>query len=138
MMLNYFFYVLLTAPVTNFMKKELARPRPSTPEVGAPNRRYFDLRGHEHNCSMPSGDTTQAAIFVGFCAYNLPNFYQFMGGPSFAFKHICLVAAARVFYHCHYIGDTVVGAFVGLFLAYLYHNLETHLISDWVINQLFT
>ena len=58
MMLNYATYVLLTAPVTNFLKKETARRRPTNPEKGAHNSRYFDLRGHENNYSMPSGDTT--------------------------------------------------------------------------------
>ena len=87
---------------------------------------------------MPSGDTTQAAVFVGFCAYNLPNFYHFMGGSSFAFKHICLVASARVFYHCHYIGDTVVGGLLGLFIAYLFYNFETHEMCNLIVRQLFT
>ena len=57
-MLNFGFYVLFTLPVTTFLKRETARDRPSNPEKGSPNARYFNLRGHEKNCSMPSGDTT--------------------------------------------------------------------------------
>ena len=135
MFLNYAFYVLFSVPISNFLKKLIARPRPKNPEEGAPNRRYFNLRGHENNCSLPSGDTLQSAIFIGFCAYNLPNFYNFMGGTSFGFKHIVLVASARVFYHCHYIGDTIAGCAVGLFLSYIYYNFETHLICDSIVSQ---
>jgi|LauGreDrversion4_2_1035121.scaffolds.fasta_scaffold178971_1 hypothetical protein len=40
--------------------------------------------------------------------------YYEMGGPSFAAKYIFLVALGRVFYHCHYFGDTVVGASIGI------------------------
>ena len=58
MMLNYAFHVLLTLLVTTFLKKETARRRPTNPEKGAHNSRYFNLRGHENNGSMPSGDTT--------------------------------------------------------------------------------
>ena len=56
--LNYCLHVASVLVVTTFMKKFLARPRPVNPEADAPNRRYFNLRGNEHNCSLPSGDTS--------------------------------------------------------------------------------
>ena len=66
----------------------------------------------------------------------MPNFYLFMGGSAFALKHIILVATARVYYHCHYVGDTVVGGCLGLFLAYLFYNLETHVMANYVVRQI--
>ena len=57
MFLNFAFYVLVSANISNFLKKLIARPRPHNPQEGSPNVRYFNLRGHEHNHSLPSGDT---------------------------------------------------------------------------------
>ncbi len=129
-MFNYAIHVLITLAITTTLKKRLARPRPSNPTADAPNKRYFNLRGHEINCSMPSGDTAQSAVFIGFCAYNIPLFYSFMGAFTFGLRHILMVAAARVFYHCHFIGDTFVGCFIGLFVAYLLYNFEVVIFCD--------
>ena len=40
-----------------------------------------------------------------------------MGGDSFALRAIILVAFGRVFHHCHFFGDTLIGAAIGLFVA---------------------
>jgi len=58
-----------------------------------------------------------------------------MGGPTFGFKHIALVASARVYYHCHYVGDTIAGCVIGLILGYLYYNFETNVLCDWLAMQ---
>lgn len=55
---NYFFHVVCVLLTTTFLKKFFNRPRPRNPEKNEPNKRYVNLRGHEHNASMPSGDTT--------------------------------------------------------------------------------
>ena len=54
----------------------------------------------------------------------LPYVYGMLGGPQFSFKHVILVAQARVFYHCHYIGDTFVGTITGFTVAAILRNLQ--------------
>src|SRR5688572_291795 len=96
------------------MKKITNRIRPTPPEK---SRRYFNLRALENNCSMPSGDTAQAALFAFFLKYEFPDLYLQLGGNSFAWKWISLVAFARVFHHCHFFGDTIIGALLGYLVA---------------------
>ena len=40
------------------------------------------------------------------------------GGDYFIAKFIVLIAFARVFHHCHYFGDTIVGALIGFMVAF--------------------
>ena len=57
---HYLINVLVLLGVTTVMKKFFARPRPTQPEdvdgKPAPNKRFFDMRSRETNCSFPSGD----------------------------------------------------------------------------------
>ena len=66
---------------------------------------------------MPSGDTAQAALLVFFIKYNFVEMYMMLGNWQFAAKLITLVAFGRVFYHCHYFGDTIMGALLGWAVA---------------------
>lgn len=38
-------------------------------------------------------------------------------------KFITLVAFARVFHHCHFFGDTIFGAAIGIIVAYGFESL---------------
>jgi membrane-associated phospholipid phosphatase len=49
---------------------------------------------------------------------NYPAFYAFMGGMGFSIKLIIAVAIGRVYFHCHFIGDCIVGSIVGTGVAY--------------------
>ena len=56
---------------------------------------------------MPSGDSSAAAVFCVLMAVEmgLPSIYVLMP----------LVMLGRVYYQCHWIGDTIVGFFIGSF-----------------------
>ena len=64
----------------------------------------------EHNFSMQSGDTAQAANF------NLMMFYH-AGDPFYLYLWIP-IAFTRVYFQLHWIGDCLIGAAIGLSVAY--------------------
>lgn len=55
---------------------------------------------------MPSGDTAQATLYALFLFYHLQVHWAILFLPP-------CVAVARVFYHCHWFGDTMGGALAG-------------------------
>jgi membrane-associated phospholipid phosphatase len=93
--------------VTLSMKKITARPRPNVLEK---IKRKYNLRQHEKNCSMPSGDSLQSANYamILFLYYN-----TYIGIFLIPF-----VMFSRIFYSCHFILDTVVGSLLGLAISY--------------------
>ena len=54
----------------------------------------------------------------------------------FRLRLICTVALARVFFHCHYFGDTVIGAIVGTTVAYSLKAVDVEsvavLAANWI------
>ena len=70
-----------------------------------PKRLKLPVRGESDTPSMPSGDTAACGCFCFvYAAYlNIPAIFII----------IPFVMLGRVYYHAHYIGDTIVGAFVG-------------------------
>ena len=121
---HYLINVLVLLGVTTLMKKYFARPRPTPPENDAdgkpaPNKRYFDMRTRETNCSFPSGDAAQAALYMTFYMLNFPHAFKLVGGPIGAMQFVVTVSCARVYFHCHYAGDTMCGALVGIVLCQL-------------------
>lgn len=104
--------VLLTLVLTLVFKKALGRPRPSYNSVRG-SQLLFNFRGLETNCSMPSGDSAQAGLFWTFLVLH--------AGLSVPVGCICAFGTmfARVFYMCHYWGDTVVGVALGVAVAWL-------------------
>lgn len=94
--------------LTLLLKKLLKRPRPDQNLIKN-SKRINNLREKENNNSLPSGDSLQAANFaiIVLCYYN---FNIFIIVPFVMF--------ARVFYHCHYIGDTILGSILGFITSY--------------------
>lgn len=85
------------------MKYSIKRPRPDIP-INTP--RLANLRKHEAGTwSMPSGDTAAASVFCFM-------YTAFLGLPSI-YIILPLVCCGRVYYHCHYFGDTIIGAIIG-------------------------
>ena len=72
---------------------------------------------------MPSGDASCAAAFCAVIAYEyrVPQIYAIMP----------LVMLGRVYYQCHWIGDTVAGLFVGSLFGILgssnFHSIVRYL-----------
>lgn len=105
------------------MKKSIRRERPSHTQSTAYRR--YNLRGMEKGTlAMPSGDSAQATLW---CAL----IYFSYGGPGLLFM-LCVLPAfvsfARVYYHCHYVGDVLVGAAVGLLVGFVgYYNFQRYL-----------
>ena len=94
--------------ITLFLKKHFGRRRP---DYSKKSKRIFDLRKLEKNCSMPSGDSLQAGNFsiILFLYFN----------STIGFTIIPFVMFARVYFYCHFILDTIVGAILGIFLSTL-------------------
>ena len=120
--LNDFIKILLTVIicliVTLSSKKLFGRPRP---QINKSVNKTFNLRQHENNNSMPSGDSLQAANFamILYLYFNIKT--------SFIF--VPFVMFARVYFFCHYIGDTIIGSFLGLLLPYiLYKSLSFNIL----------
>lgn len=105
-------HVLVCLIVSLTLKKSLARDRPT---VLKDKKRINDLRKHEKNCSMPSGDSIQAANFAIIL--------YFYFNSCFGFYLVPLVMFARIFYFCHYIADTIVGALLGAAISYYVYNV---------------
>ena len=119
----YGLHALAVICVTGPMKAILKRPRPDNPKESSDPKiqataRFFNLRGHEYNKSMPSGDTSQSAAFAAYLCLYMPGLFTVLGGNMFRLRLVAAVAAARIFFHCHYIGDTLVGAMVGTLVTY--------------------
>ena len=87
------------------MKYSIKRQRP---ERRTDVTRFANLRGKENGTyAMPSGDSSAGAVFCCLVAVEmgLPLIYLLMP----------LVMLGRVYYQCHWVGDTIVGFFVGTF-----------------------
>ena len=85
-----------------------------------PLRKIESLRAHEGNSkSMPSGDTGYGACFFTLCALT----FDCMG----LMVLIPFVALARVYFHCHWIFDTVVGACIGIAFASISYNFMPYI-----------
>jgi membrane-associated phospholipid phosphatase len=63
----------------------------------------------EGTYAMPSGDSAAAAIFCFIFAF-------VVGVPS-VYVILPLVMAGRVYYQCHWIGDTIAGVICGTFFG---------------------
>jgi membrane-associated phospholipid phosphatase len=99
-------HTALTFVVSLLLKRKIKRKRPEHKET---IKRLTNLRKHEKNFSMPSGDSIQAANFA------IILFHYF--NTSLGFYLVPFIMFGRVFYFCHYISDTVVGALLGLTIS---------------------
>jgi membrane-associated phospholipid phosphatase len=95
-------HVIICLLITILMKHYTKRIRPKLYEN---IKRRFNVRDREKNCSMPSGDSMQAANFsiIFYCYF----------GKIFGFFLIIPVMISRIFFCCHYIMDTIVGVIIG-------------------------
>ena len=80
-MLYYSINIFLLLIVTTILKDFWGRPRPTAPAQSEKCARVSDLRSKESNCSMPSGDAAQAALFSFVSMNCFPTATMMMGGP---------------------------------------------------------
>ena len=97
------------------MKKVFNRKRPNVINWN----RIINLRSTENNGSFPSGDTIQAAHFASFIYFTFGNTYWLFLIPMTAFS--------RIYYQCHWINDTIIGALIGLITGYLTYSTVSYL-----------
>lgn len=102
-MLVYMFAVVGMVTTFQIMKYTIKRARPTIAFDTV--RRANPRKAEEGTYSMPSGDVSCCALFCFLftTVLDLPWVYILLP----------LVACGRVFYQCHYFGDTLVGAGVG-------------------------
>ena len=108
------FYMLITilamvAVVILPSKALLGRERPTRVRKVF---RFCNMRDLEHGKSMPSGDAAACAFFCGIY------FHVFGFAPVLLI--IPLVSIGRVYVHCHWIGDTIVGSILGLIVSHFF------------------
>ena len=110
---NYFFvvkplvHVFIVFLLTGILKFSFKRPRP---EINENVKRRYNVRKKENNFSLPSGDSMQAANFAIIFLY--------YSGSYIGFILLPFVMFARIFYFCHYLLDTVIGAIIGLGVSF--------------------
>lgn len=93
---------------TGILKFSFKRPRP---EINQKVKRRFNVRKKEKNFSMPSGDSMQAGNFAIIILFYFGFYYGFFIIPFVMF--------ARIFFFCHYLLDTIVGALIGVGISRL-------------------
>jgi membrane-associated phospholipid phosphatase len=107
----------------SLLKNLLARPRPPLNEEV---RRISYMRKHEFNASMPSGDSAQAGVLAGFIFFFFPHstlaYYVWILPPFSMF--------GRVYFQCHWICDTIVGASYGFLFVYLNLLMEVAIMGE--------
>ena len=70
------------------------------------------MRIKEKGKSMPSGDAAAATVCTGLYFY----VFQF---PWYMLICVPLASLGRVYVHCHWIGDTIVGFVIGFIIIQL-------------------
>ena len=137
---HYMCHMLTLLAVTTVLKRLFARPRPSNPREHQvdgkplPHERSWDMRTRETNCSFPSGDAAQASIYGVFFLQYFPNTFMVVGGPIGATQFVITVCFARVYYQCHYVGDTMFGVMVGVTVSLILVKLG---MKDILVNLFF-
>ena len=74
-------------------------------------KRIFNMRDQEKQKAMPSGDTFAASFFVGL-------YTNIFGAHWLLWICVPLVGLGRVYVHCHWIGDTIVGGILGVIVQH--------------------
>ena len=126
-----FIYVMLTFALLIVgtvlpLKAIIGRERPSRI---ASVYRILNMRDLEHGKAMPSGDSACCAYFC--CMYSI------VFGFHWAILIIPFTCLGRVYVHCHWIGDTVVGSILGSITAYVFFNLYFVTISKPIYQIIF-
>ena len=82
------------------------------PKVVRSVTRLMNMRDREPHKSMPSGDALLSALFSAPYVY----IFGYKWLPLVAIPLVCL---GRVYMHCHWLGDVIVGAIGGIVIGHL-------------------
>ncbi len=99
-------HVIVGVIFTVILKKVINRKRP---DLNNKIKRIFNCRSRETNGSMPSGDALQSALF----SIILIKYF----GIYWGIFTIPFVMFSRIFYFCHYLFDTIIGAILGILIS---------------------
>ena len=100
-------WIIAALLLIKVLKKGCARKRPY--EINAGRRCSFKRKGYGEY-SLPSGDTTQAMLFVSYMIW-------INGWSQLWWILVGLVAFSRLFYQANWLFDILVGALLGLGLG---------------------
>ena len=70
-------------------------------------KRWCNMRAREKGMSMPSGDSAS-------CAFLCTVFWTVFNSKLYMFTILPLTMCGRVYVYCHWFGDTIVGALIGV------------------------
>ena len=121
--------------MTSFLKAYFKRKRPENPPETASNCRRIDLRSKETNCSFPSGDAAQSALLCMHIMINYKATFYLAGGVVGVGQLMISVSFARVYFHCHWIGDVLAGSVIGLFFGFFVSKLPIELFLKIVFEK---
>ena len=105
----------ITVIITEFGKKYFARHRPDPTTFGP---KVLDFRTRLTNFSFPSGDTAQSAAYSTALYFLTNNIWILLFIPNCAWS--------RIYFGCHYIGDCIAGAFIGMIVPMLLWAMIPH------------
>ena len=120
-LVQYALCLLAMVLCTQVLKYTIRRQRPST----IPGTyRLVDMRSCEDGTfSMPSGDSSAAAVFCCLVAYEMQ--------APLVYIILPLVMAGRVYYQCHWFGDTIAGVFIGTFWGIVFIAYFNSMLPLW-------
>ena len=75
------------------------------------------------NKSFPSGDSAQGALYGFYILNYYPRLFRLLGGAMGQSQFILSIAFSRVYFHCHYMGDTMGGMFIGIVVGVILHKI---------------
>lgn len=106
----YIISILTCVAITLTMKKIVKRKRPLLLTKAG---KFTFFRKSESNNAMPSGDSMQAANFIFFLLkYFYENEFGYLS-VFFSWFFVVIVCFSRVYFMCHYFGDTLMGSIIG-------------------------
>jgi hypothetical protein len=62
-------------------------------------------------------------MFGHYLMTNFPLSFKVLGGPFGSSQLVMAVSFARVYFHCHYLGDTVFGMLIGILVSQALTNI---------------
>ena len=82
--------------------------------------RTYKVRPEGLDYSMPCMELAQASVFGFFLLQNFPTAFKAVGGPMGMSQMVMAISYSKIYFHCHYMGDTIAGMMTGVIIGMLY------------------